>query len=196
MLAGSAMTEASPEASPDPRPAMPSVPVLLTPRLRLRGHRADDLSACTTMWGDPEVTRHIGGQPQSEEDVWLRILRYVGHWAIVGYGYWLVEERESGRFVGEAGLSEGRRRIEPRSLAWGRTPESGWALASWAHGRGYATEAVKAVLAWADAAMLGRTVCMMDLGHAASRRVAEKCGYRRVGEGRYKGGLVEVFERG
>lgn len=170
------------------------VPILLTPRLRLRGHREDDLADCAAMWGDPEITRHIGGRPFAEEEVWQRILRYVGHWALKGFGYWVIEDLVTGRFVGEAGLSDGRRRLEP---SWGSAPEMGWALAGWAHGRGLATEAVAAVLRWAERELSEpRTVCMIEPANAASRRVAHKCGYRPYAQGRYHGTAVELFERG
>jgi RimJ/RimL family protein N-acetyltransferase len=58
-------------------------------------------------------------------------------------------------------------------------PEMGWALASAFHGRGYATEAARAAVAWADGHFGSpRTVCLIDCENTASVRVAEKCGYR------------------
>jgi RimJ/RimL family protein N-acetyltransferase len=176
------------------------VPVLVTPRLRLRGHRMEDLPDCVAMWSDPEVVRYIGGQPFSAEEVWKRFLRYVGHWAVLGFGYWVITERASGRFVGEAGAGEVRRAIEP---AWGPVMEVGWALAPWAHGQGMATEAVAAVLAWMDGerakgahgAAGRRVVCMIEAGNTASLRVAAKCGFREVGVAQYGGDEVGVFER-
>jgi RimJ/RimL family protein N-acetyltransferase len=62
------------------------VPVLETERLRLRGHRLDDFAACAAMWANPIVTRHFG-QTLSGEESWNRVLRYVGHWALLGFGY-------------------------------------------------------------------------------------------------------------
>jgi hypothetical protein len=76
-------------------------PVIETERLRLRGHRPEDFAVCTAMWADPVVTRYIGGKPLSEEDVWARTLRYLGHWAWLGFGYWVMEE--NGIFRLEAG---------------------------------------------------------------------------------------------
>lgn len=178
------------------------VPVLETPRLLLRGHRLEDLADCVAMWSDPAVVRYIGGQPFPAEEVWKRFLRYVGHWAVLGFGYWVITERATGRFVGEAGAGEGKRAIEP---AWGPVVEIGWALSPWAHGQGLATEAVGAVLAWVDAerakgehgVVAGRTVvCIIDEGNAASRRVAAKLGFRETGEARYGGEVLGVFERG
>ena len=57
--------------------------------------------------------RALGGQPFAAEDVWSKLLRYAGHWALLGFGYWAIEEKSSGRFVGEAGFADFKRAIEP-----------------------------------------------------------------------------------
>ncbi len=164
-----------------------------TPRLVLRGHRPEDLAPCAAMWGDPQVTRHIGGRPSSEEEVWSRILRYAGHWALFGFGFWAIEDRASGRFVGDVGLADFKREGLP---SFDGAPEVGWALAPWAHGRGLATEAVTAALAWHEARTGHlRTVCMIDPGNAPSIRVAEKAGFRPWRPAVYKGQPTLLFER-
>lgn len=174
------------------------IPELETERLVLRGHTVSDFQDSLAMWSDPEVTRFIGGRPSTEEEVWQRLLRYGGMWPLLGFGYWVVRERESGRFVGEVGLADFHRELVP---SFGDTPEAGWALATWASGRGFATEALRCVLAWADAqtapAVLARrrTVCMITPGNAASVRVAEKCGYVRMADAEFKGKPTTVFER-
>jgi len=181
----------------------PAVPALDTARLNLRGHTLADVAECTAMWADPAVTRHIVGRPLSEEEAWARVLRYAGLWALLGFGYWVVREQASGRFVGEVGLADFRRVLTP---PLGGAPEVGWALATWAHGRGFATEAVRAALAWSDArhaeARLadprlgpGRTVCLIDPENLASVRVAEKCGFREAARATYRGQATLVFER-
>jgi len=150
--------------------------VLETARLRLRPHRADDLDALLAMWSDPIVTRYIGGKPSTEQQTWMRLLGYAGHWSLLGFGYWAVDEKETGAFAGELGFANYKREIAPSMR---EVPELGWALASHAHGRGFATEAVRAVLAWGDANLRSeRTVCLINVENAASVRVAEKCGYR------------------
>jgi RimJ/RimL family protein N-acetyltransferase len=169
-------------------------PVIETRRLLLRGVQTDDFADSLSMWSDPTVARFIGGKPSTAEEVWSRILRYAGIWSLMGIGYWVVREKDSGRFVGEAGLADFRRDMTP-SLD-GR-PEAGWALASWAHGKGFATEAVQAVLSWADAhPALRRTVCMIDPANAASLRVAQKCGYTEFARATYKGSPSILFQRG
>lgn len=170
-----------------------SAPTIETERLRLRGHRLDDFAACVALWADPEVTRYIGGRPFSEEETWTRLLRYAGHWTLLGFGYWVVEERSTGRFLGEVGLADYLRDIEP---AFGGTPEMGWVLAPSAHGKGYATEAVHTALAWAATHLASpETVCMIRPDNAASLRVAAKCGYREFHRTTYKGSPTVLFRR-
>jgi RimJ/RimL family protein N-acetyltransferase len=174
----------------DPAPAIPR---LETERLLLRGHRALDFADCCAMWGDAEVTRFIGGRPFPTDEVWTKLLRYVGHWALVGFGYWVLEEKQSGRFVGEVGFADFKRDIEP-SLEG--APEIGWVLAPWAHGRGLATEAVRGALAWGATRLPSkRTVCLISPENVASIRVAEKCGYREFQRTTYKGLPTVLFER-
>ena len=168
-------------------------PSLATERLVLSRHTLDDFEDCAAMWGDPEVTRYIGGHPSSREDVWSRLLRYAGHWSVLGFGYWAIREKSSGSFAGEIGFADFKRDIEP---SFQGAPEIGWALARWAHGRGYATEAVCAAHAWGDTRFEGmRTVCMIAPENAPSIRVAEKTGYREFARTTYKTKPTILFER-
>jgi RimJ/RimL family protein N-acetyltransferase len=169
------------------------VPVIETERLRLRPHRADDLDACASMWADPTVTRYLGRDPLVLEEVWARLLRYVGHWAVLGFGFWAVEEKETGRFAGDLGFMDFKRGIDP---TLDDAPEIGWILASHAHGKGYATEAVRAVVAWGESRFnSGRTACIIHPQNSASIRVAEKCGYERKRTTSYRGHPVILFMR-
>ncbi len=172
------------------------VPVIETARLRLRGHRPEDFANCAAMWADLLVTRYIGGKPLSEEEAWGRTLRGVGHWAWMGFGYWVVEEKVTGSFAGEMGFSDWKREIHPSLKG---VPELGWVLPTRVHGKGYATEAVRAALAWgnenikrADSA-LGRTVCIIHPEHARSIRVAEKCAFKELLRTTYKGEPTILF---
>jgi RimJ/RimL family protein N-acetyltransferase len=169
-----------------------NAPEIITDRLMMRRHLIDDFDASLAMWSDPAVTRYIGGRPSTAEEVWSRLLRYVGHWELLGYGYWVVVDRASQRFAGEVGFADFRREINPPLDA----PEAGWVLASWAAGNGLATEAMIAALRWADAALSpARTVCMIAPGNAASLRVAGKVGYRLYAKAEYKGSEVALYER-
>lgn len=173
-----------------PAPLIPSVD---TERLTLRGHRLEDFEESFAMWGNPDVTRHIGGKPSTREECWARLLRYVGHWDVLGFGYWVVREKATGRFLGEVGLADFQRDIQP---SLGGAKEAGWALVPEAQGKGYATEAVRAMLAWADGRFgPERIVCLIDPGNAASVKVADRCGFREFALGTYKGGPTRLFER-
>ncbi len=178
---------------PDTHPSPPQIPVLETERLQLRAHRLEDFAHSAAMWADARITEHIGGKPQSEEESWTRFLRYAGHWSVMGFGYWMVEEKASGNFLGEVGFADYKREIQPSLKG---VPEIGWVLAVHAHGQGFATEAVRAAVAWGDEHFPAkRTACIIAPENLPSIRVAEKCGYREFQRTTYKGNPALMFER-
>src|SRR5215467_2045530 len=187
------------------------VPTIETQRLRLRGPRPEDFRDSVALWSDPVVTRFTTGKPLSEEDVWGRLLRYVGHWTWMGFGYWVVEEKSTGRFAGELGFSDWKREVEPTLQG---LPELGWVLAPRVHGQGYATEGARAAIQWADAhfgkdlprpsyariapqaaPQLGsaRMTCIIHPDNAPSIRVAEKCGFQEILRTSYRGDPIIMF---
>ena len=161
------------------------IPVIETERLRLRGHSLSDFPAMVALWGDVDVTRFVGGRAFTAEECWARYLRYAGHWCCLGYGYWAVEEKATNTFVGEAGFADYKRETTPPfSLA----PEVGWVLRSASHGRGYATEIVRALLVWGTGYFGTEPMhCIIDEGHHASLHVARKCGFVQRGRLVYRG---------
>ncbi|MFC4174618.1 GNAT family N-acetyltransferase [Microvirga sp. GCM10011540] len=171
------------------------VPVLETERLRLRGQTMADFPACEALWGDPETVRFIGnGTPSGREETWAKFLRNAGHWAMLGFGYWMVEEKATGAFIGLIGFSDLHREIEPPLPD---APEAGWVLSPKAHGKGYATEAVRAALAWGETRFGNpRSVCLIAPDNVASLRVAEKCGYAEFARATYKERPVVLLARG
>lgn len=174
-------------------PRLTTAPELRTERLTLRAHRLDDFDACSAVWSDPEVVRWIGGDPPTGEDNWSRLARIVGHWALLGFGYWAVIEKDGGGYLGDVGVFERRAVIDPR---FDPAIEAGWALTPTAQGKGYANEAMSAILAWADANLDGRPiVCMIDAANAPSIRLAERLGFRRYGEGLHKDKTLQLFAR-
>lgn len=167
-------------------------PVIETERLILSGHSLADFEDVARLWSEPEVVRFIGGRASTREESWARLIRYGGFWAMLGYGFWTFREKDGGGYVGEGGLLSAGRTLEP---AFGETPEAGWALAPAAHGKGYAREALGAILGWADAQDHARTVCMIEPGNAASIRLAQALGYREYARTRYHGAEVNLYER-
>jgi RimJ/RimL family protein N-acetyltransferase len=170
-----------------------AAPVLETERLKLRGHRLDDFAACAAMWADPAVSRQLGHKPFTEEESWTRLLRYVGHWALLGFGYWVVEEKASGAFAGEVGFADYKRDMQSPAK---EAPEIGWVLSPRVHGKGYATEAARRAIAWGDEHFgSSRTTCIISPENLKSIRVAGKCGYRELQLTAYKGQPTMVFVR-
>ncbi len=168
-------------------------PIVETARLRLRPHRREDYDACLAMWTDPLVVRHIGGKPSTAQQVWSRILTYMGHWQAMNFGYWAIEEKSTGKFIGEIGFADFKREIAPSMRS---VPELGFALVSSAHGKGYASEAVRAVLEWGDEHLPSkRTVALVNEVNAPSVRILEKSGYREFERTTFNDAPVIFMER-
>lgn len=170
-----------------------AIPVLETPRLILRGHKLEDFEPMIAIWQDPIVVHHFHGLALSREDIWGRFLRGFGMWVVNGYGLWAVEEKDSGDYVGTVGTFEVKRDMDPPLEDM---PEAGWTFASRVHGRGYATEAMKAALAWTDTKLGNpRMFCIIAPGNTPSIRVAAKCGFKPWYETTYKNDPTLVFLR-
>lgn len=164
-----------------------------TGKLRLRAPVTGDLDAIHAMRSDSDVVRHLGGRTLNREEAWHRLTRIAGHWALRGYGMFIVVEKASGRIVGEVGLFDGCRGLSP---AFDNAPEAGWILAAEAHGKGYASEAAAAAHRWfAQTHGEQRSVCIIAPENRASLRVAQKLGYKSFGQVDYQGGPVTMFER-
>ncbi|HEY1604341.1 MAG TPA: GNAT family N-acetyltransferase [Allosphingosinicella sp.] len=169
------------------------VPILETARLRLRAFRKDDLAAWAPVMADPEVARYLGGTPFSREETWRRVLSSTGAWPILGFGYWAVERKAEGDLIGQAGFADFSRDMQP---AIEGLPEMGWIFAPHAHGQGYATEAVQAALAWADAYLKAPVIpAIIDHGNIPSIRLAERCGFTGREEATYRGAPILLLRR-
>ncbi len=169
------------------------IPLIETARLRLRQFRESDLEVQAATLADPEVVRFLGGTPLAREESWRRMVTASGLWPILGYGYWAVESKATGRYVGLAGFADFKRDMEPSIEG---LPEMGWILAPEAHGQGLASEAVTAAIAWADEALPPQQyVAIISHGNAASIRVAEKTGFSLREEATYKGEPILLFRR-
>ncbi len=145
------------------------------------------------MWADPVMVRYIRPAPFTEEETWARMLRYVGHWALLGYGFWVIEDKLSGEYLGEAGFLNFHRDTEPPRVI--NVPEAGWAFRAESHGRGYASETVAAIVAWGDSHFDTPTACIIDQKNLASVRVAEKNGYRASRLITYRGEELMMYTR-
>lgn len=168
------------------------VPELTTERTLMRGQRLSDFQASAEMWADLQVVQYITGRPSSEAESWSRLLRHIGHWQALGFGYWVVEDRQTGIFLGEVGFADYRRDLEPALNG----PEIGWVMTASVHGRGLASEAVAAAVQWGDNILKAeKTTCIIAPGHAASIRIAQKMGYNETMRTTYMEQPTLVMER-
>jgi RimJ/RimL family protein N-acetyltransferase len=154
----------------------PAAPTLETPRLVLRGWRPGDFEPYAAMLADGDTARFITlqGRALNEAEAWNETVWLIGHWQLLGYGMFVVEERATGAFLGRVGP------LHPP--AWPDF-EIAWALAAAARGKGYAVEAARAAIHWSFAALgRERVVSIIDPRNPASIRVAERLGHRRTGE--------------
>lgn len=157
-----------------------------TPRLKLRRFRGEDLDAYAEMCADPEVMRYLGtGVTLTRPEAWRSMATILGHWKLLGYGMWAVEE-VGGRFVGRVGF------LDPPG--WPGF-ELGWVLARPHWGKGYAIEAARAAMDYAFGP-LGRErfISVIRPGNQRSVRVAERLGSRLSGEVELLGSTALVYE--
>lgn len=144
-------------------------PELSTERLLLRGWRDDDLDAYAEILADIEVVRTLGhDRPLDRAEAWRSMALHAGMWALRGYGNWVLERREDGRFLGRAGL------FQPEG--WPGL-EVGWTLGRSFWGNGYATEAGRAAIDYAWEVLGAEEILSVILPvNLRSRRVAERLG--------------------
>ena len=167
------------------------LPCLETERLRLRPFTLSDVAAHRRLYADPEVTRHLAGGPYLGADARLRseraVRRFVDHWRSRGFGVWAVLDRTTEAFVGQCGLNTIDGTGEVEAL---------WALDRPVWGRGLATEAARAALAWGlEVAGLSAVIAIAAPANVASQRVMEKIGMRYTGRAQYFGLDVVRYER-
>jgi len=109
---------------------------LETERLSLRMFRESDWQDLHEYYGDPECTTYTSGRPLRDYETWQKLAALVGHWELRAYGSYAVEEKSSGKVIGVVGLDY--------PLDWPE-PEIQWGLAKRYWGKGFASEAVRAV---------------------------------------------------
>ncbi|QJE98386.1 GNAT family N-acetyltransferase [Luteolibacter luteus] len=164
-----------------------------TERLLLRPHTLSDFEDICAMFSDPEVVRYVGGMTLSKEEVWNRLLRYIGHWSVFGYGLFAITEKSSGRFLGDTGFADFHRYL---GNEFDPFPEAAWILTSNCHGKGYGFEAASAAHAWFDTTHSpARTVCIIQKENQPSHRLAAKMGYQAFDEATYKGAIMTMYQR-
>lgn len=172
---------------------MSDVPCLETERLLFQAPCREDFEEFAAMWADPDVARYTCGTPETPQAAWGRLLRYRGVWGVMGFGFWSVRDKQTGRFVGTVGFHDAHRDVTPSVMG---VPEAGWVLASWCHGKGFATEGVSAACRWLDThTPYRRSVCLVSPRNTPSIRIAEKHGFVLFAKPFFMGEETLLFER-
>ena len=156
----------------DLAPTTFAIPTLETERMFLRAMRADDIEAEIAFF-QTERSRSVGG-PIPANQVWRAVAGMIGHWALRGYGFWALEEKTTGTYLGRAGLWNPHPWPEP---------EIGWTLMQPAEGKGFAHEAALAARAYAYDTLGWTTANSLILaGNTRSEALAGRLGARLEGE--------------
>ena len=162
----------TPSAAPGEGPFEPEYPIR-TARLLLRPYRPDDVDAVHAYERLPETARYLSNEPMSWAEAEALVIRRIGSSTLGGLGEAVnivIELRQTGDLVGDCALlwrSRGQAEI-------------GYVLNPAHHGRGYATEAVEALLRLGFEDLgLHRVAARCDARNTASVRVMERAGMRR-----------------
>lgn len=141
-----------------------TIPSLETKRLILREPRESDFEAERDFYAS-DASRFVGG-PLPGHQVWRNLAMLMGHWAFRGYGFWGVDDKETGTYLGRVGLWFPHGWFDR---------EIGWTLMPHATGKGYATEAAEAARAHAyDVLGWDTAISQIDPGNEASKAVARR----------------------
>ncbi len=116
-----------------------TIPTLTTERLRLRAPQADDFAVYQAFFADAVGSGNYGG-PLRADQAFRVLAADLGHWALRGFGKWMMVRRDTGDAIGGCGL------FHPRGWP---SAELTWWLMQDQRGAGFATEASKAAIVFA-----------------------------------------------
>lgn len=147
---------------------------LRTERLRLLPIAAADRDALHAIWTEPRVRRFLwDDRVISLETVDEVIAKSAASFAAEGFGHFALREAETGTLIGSCGLYRATPAAEPELL---------YSLASAVWGRGHASQAARALIAYAFEELgLTRLFARADVPNHASIAVMQRLGMRLVG---------------
>ena len=158
---------------------------LETERLILRMFREDDAEAYADLCADAEVMRYLDGHPLSTLEAWRSMAFHVGHWHLLGYGHFAVEEKSSGKLAGRVGF------LNP--AGWPGF-ELGWTLGREFWGKGYATEGARRALKYAFEELdREHVISLINPDNKASIKVAERLGEKVEGKTELFGNELLIY---
>jgi RimJ/RimL family protein N-acetyltransferase len=150
--------------------------ILSTEHLILRTWKPSDIPLMAAISSDPLVMEHFPAIQDIKATQTL-IDHINQHYEKIGYALYAVEIKDTHEFIGFVGLNHPPFEIpnfQPKGLP---IVEIGWRLSSKHWGKGYATEAAKAVLHYAFTELnLDEIISFTVVANTKSRRVMEKIG--------------------
>ena len=163
-----------------------TIPTLRTRRLDLVPPHHSHLATYETLYGSPEVMRHIA-EPFDKQAAARLLAAHAGSWVLHGFGSWCVEERATQAVIGIAGMKRPEQ---------GEHVEVGWIIEPSAWGRGYATEIAQAVIKYAfERVGASRAMAQISPGNMSSIAVALKLGMQLDQKSSTDAALVFVRNR-
>lgn len=162
------------------------IPVLETERLILREFRLEDFNSFATLMADPVFRRYLGkGEPLNREMAWRAYTGIIGHWVLRGFGFWAIEHKSSGDYVGHVGIHY------PED--WPDV-EIGWGIAPVYQRGGYGFEAAKRVMQFGfEVLELEHLISLIVQGNKASANLAKKLGEKHTETIEMMGLPVDVY---
>jgi RimJ/RimL family protein N-acetyltransferase len=157
---------------------------IATPRLLLRFPREDDWRALHAYFGDEDSVRYTTRRAFTEAETWRAVAGVAGHWALRGYGPYVITDRARGDVLGLCGL------WYPND--WPE-PEIKWALVPAARGQHYASEAARAVLAMAHVHLGWTPISLIDHENVASIALACTLGARQESTIEFRGRPAHLY---
>lgn len=145
---------------------MTTIPTIESERLILRPLQPDDFELYAAFY-ETERSRNRSG-PMTREQAWESFAAEIGHWTMRGYGFWGVDEKETGSFCGMVGL------YNPEGWP---APEVGWLVWEQFEGKGIAREAALRARQYAfDVLKWPQIVSCIWEGNTRSIQLAERLG--------------------
>ncbi len=152
-----------------------TAPLLMTERLLLRQIGEADLDPHMTLLNTPAVMQHLGGV-QPREVIAAKHAASRASFAAEAFGFMMMEERASGELVGHCGMKRVDHPLAPNP----GEHEIGWLVREDRWRRGFAFEAIRAVIDWGFTAFAApRIVALTAENNLASRGLMEKLGMER-----------------
>ncbi len=156
-----------------------------TGRLYLREFVPEDGKHFYEMNSDPEVVKYTGDGPFARTEQAFDFVKNYAQYEKYGMGRWAVIRKSDGTFLGWCGL-----KYHPED----DLVEVGYRLYQQFWGRGYATEAAKASIAYGfESLKLERIYAHVHIDNASSHKVAEKSGLNFVKEFQYDGIPAKLY---